>query len=210
MAKRVGKIEKPPAERFKGGRKLYLVPLVYCSEDAPPEYKEKVSSYWQQVADQLINLEGKIGEVSRIYHEAISLSGEDSLKFMEQLNSNSYQIAKSKCDNGAVFEAIEENDLLQEVLDWERCLLIGFVSAKVATKVSEFYTEASKKRYELMAKKINETLKDNEAGLLFIREGHGLQFPTNMEVFSISPPALDEIHRWLRDRAMKGQEKDKD
>jgi hypothetical protein len=28
-----------------------------------------------------------------------------------------------------------------------------------------------------------------------------IQFPKDIEVFSVSPPALDEIHRWLRSRA---------
>jgi len=77
----------------------------------------------------------------------------------------------------------------------------------VASKVSEFYVEVAKKRNELMAKKISETLKDDEAGLLFIREGHSVQFPIDIEVFSVFPPALDEIHRWLRDQAGLGIEK---
>jgi len=71
----------------------------------------------------------------------------------------------------------------------------------VANKVTEFYTEATKRRSELMATKISDTLKDDEAGLLFIREGHSVQFPSGIEVFSIFPPALDEIHRWYRDQA---------
>lgn len=210
MAEHVGKIEKPFAARFREAKKLYLVPLVFLNEAAPEEYKERCNRYWQQVVDQLGNLETKIGKVSHVYHESISLSGEEGLKFAEKLNPNSYQIAKSKCDNGAIFEAIEENDLLQEVMDWERCLLRGFVTEKVASKVSEFYTEASRKRDEFMAKRLDETLQGNEAGLLFIREGYKLQFPGDIEVFSVFPPALDEIHRWLRDRARKEQEKAKD
>jgi len=210
MAEQVGKIEKPFAEPFRQGKKLYLVPLVFLNEAAPEEYKEKYHRYWQQVVDQLSNLETKIGKVSHVYHESISLSGEEGLKFVEKLNPNSYQIAKSKCDNGAIFEAIEENDLLQEVMDWERCLLFGFVTEKVASKVAEFYTEASRKRDEFMAKRLDETLQGNEAGLLFIREGYKLQFPGDIEVFSVFPPALDEIHRWLRDHAKKEQEKAKD
>jgi hypothetical protein len=210
MAEQIGKVEKPPAEHFKEKRKLYLVPLIYSSEDAPTEYKEKCSHYWQQVAEQLSNLEAKVGKIARIYHESISLSGEDAMKTMERLNLNSYQIAKSKCDNGAVFEAIEKKELLEEAVDWERCLLIGFMSEKAANRVSEFYVEASKKRYEFMAKRMDETLKDSEAGLLFIREGHRLQFPTDMEVFSVFPPALDEIHRWLRDHSKAEEEQSED
>jgi hypothetical protein len=205
MAEQVGKIEKPSVEQFKQGKKLYLVPLIFSNEDAPSEYKEKCSRYWQQVTEQLDNLE-KIGSVNRVYHESISQSGEDGMKVVERLNPSGYQIAKSKCDNGAAFEAIEEKELFDEAMDWERCLLIGFISEKVAGKVSEFYVEAVKKRYEFMAKRISETLKDNEAGLLFIREGHRLQFPSDIEVFSVFPPALDEIHRWIRDQAGKEKE----
>jgi len=207
MAEQVGRIEKPAAERFKQSKKLYLVPLIYSNEGAPDEYQEKCSRYWQQASEQLVNLEAKIGKVRRVYHELISQYGEDGMKLVEGLNPDSYQIAKSKCDNGAILEAIEEEELVEEVMDWERCMLLGLVSEKVATKVSEFYFEASRKRYEFMTKKLEETLKDNEAGLLFITEGHRLQFPADIEVFSVFPPALDEIHRWLRDRSERKQKK---
>jgi hypothetical protein len=206
MPKQVGKIEKPPAERFKEGKKLYLVPLIFLSKNAPAEYKQRCNRYWQQAAEQVANLEAKIGKVSRVYHESIPLPGKDGMKLAKKLNQKCYQIAKSKCANGATFEAVEDRELFEEVMDWERCLLFGFTSIKVATKVSEFYAEASRKRYEFMAKKIAATLKDNDAGLLFIREGHGLQFPKDIEVFSVSPPALDELHRWLRDEANKKEE----
>jgi len=201
MPEQLGKIERPEAERFKHGKKLYLVPLVYSGEEALDEYKEKCSRYWQQVAEQLTNLASKIGRVNRVYHESIFQSGEDGMKTTERLNPSSYQIAKTQCANGAIFEAVEERELFEEVMDWQRCLMLGFISDKVASKVSEFYAEATKRRNEFMAKKISETLKDDEAGLLFIREGHSVQFPSDMEVFSIFPPALDEIHRWYRDQA---------
>jgi len=206
MTEQLGKIEKPEAEQFKGSKKLYLVPLIFSGEDTPPEYKERCHRYWQQVAEQLASLEEKIGKVNRVYHESISLSGEEGMKLAEKINQSCYQIAKSKCDNEATFEAFEDRELLEEIIDWERCLLLGFVTVKVASKVSEFYTETSKKRYEFMVSRITETLKDNEAGLLFITEGHRLQFPKDIEVFSISPPGLDEIHRWLRDEASKEKE----
>jgi len=201
MPEQLGKIERPEAERFKQGKKLYLVPLVYSGEEALDEYKEKCSRYWQQVAEQLTNLASKIGRVNRVYHESVFQSGEDGMKAMERLSPGSYEIAKTQCDNGAIFETVEERELFEEVMDWQRCLMLGFISDKVASKVSEFYVEAAKKRNEFMAKKISETLKDDEAGLLFIREEHSVQFPSDIEVFSIFPPALDEIHRWYRDQA---------
>ena len=201
MPEQLGRIERLEAEHFKQGKKLYLVPLVYFSEEAPDEYKEKCNRYWQQVAEQLANLAAKIGKVNRVYHESIFQCGEDGMKALERLNPSGCQIARTQCDNGAIFEAIEERELLEEVMDWQRCLMLGFISDRVANKVSEFYVEAARKRNESMARKITETLKDDEAGLLFIREEHSVQFPGDVEVFSIFPPALDEIHRWYRDQA---------
>jgi len=207
MPEQLGKIERLEVECFKQGKKLYLVPLVYSGEEAPDEYKEKCSRYWQQVAEQLANLASKIGRVNRVYHESIFQCGEDGMKAMERLNLSSYQIAKTQSDKGAIFETIEERELFEEVMDWQRCLMLGFISDKVASRISEFYVEAARKRNESMAQKISETLKDDEAGLLFIREEHSVQFPSDVEVFSIFPPALDEIHRWLRDQARLGIEK---
>jgi hypothetical protein len=207
VPEQLGKIERLEVESFKQGKKLYLVPLVYSGEEAPDEYKEKCSCYWQQVAEQLTNLASKIGKVNRVYHESIFQCGEDGMKAMERLNPGGYQIAKTQCDNGAILETIEERELFEEVMDWQRCLMLGFISDKVASEVSEFYVEAAKKRNEFMAKKISETLKDDEAGLLFIREEHSVQFPGDIEVFSIFPPTLNEIHRWLRDQARLGIEK---
>jgi len=207
VPEQLGKIERLEAEHFKQGKKLYLVPLVYSGEKAPDEYKEKCNRYWQQVVEQLTNLASKIGRVNRVYHESVFESGEDGMNALERLDPGGYQIARNQCDSGAVFERVEDEELFEEVMDWQRCLMLGFMSDKVAAKVSEFYVEAAKKRNEFIANKIGETLNDNEAGLLFMREEHSVQFPSDVEVFSIFPPALDEIHRWLRDQAKMGTEK---
>jgi hypothetical protein len=201
MAQELGKINKPEAASFKQGRRLLLVPLIYSYKDSPSEYTEKYELYWKQAAEHIANLEAKTGAISRIYHESISLGGDEGLKIMERLNPKSCQIAKQKCQDGATLEVIEDKELAEETIDWERCLFIGFLSDKVARKVTEFYIETSRKRYEHISKIIDETLQANEIGVLFIREGHLVQFPEDVEVFSVSPPALDEIHSWLRDRA---------
>ena len=104
MAEQLGKIEKLEVEHFRQGKKLYLVPLIYSGDEAPDEYKEKCSRYWQEVAEQLNNLTSKIGKVNRVYHESIFQSGEDGIKAMERLNSSSHQIAKNQCHDGGYDE----------------------------------------------------------------------------------------------------------
>ena len=208
MAQGLGKIDKPEAGSFKQGRKLFLVPLIYSAKDAPPEYVEKFDLYWKQATEHVGNLEAKVGRVDRVYHESISSGGEDGLKAMEKLNPKSCQIARQKCQSNAELEATEDRELVEESMDWERCLLIGFMSNKVAGMVSEFYVEASRRRYEHIGKRIDETLKADEIAVLFITERHMVQFPKDVEVFSVAPPALDEIHRWLRDRASRKKSED--
>ena len=205
MTQELGKIDKPEASNFRQGRKLLLISLIYAGKDAPPEYMEKFELYWKQVSEQIEKLESKLGKVTRVFHESISISGEDGLKVIEKLNPKSYLLARQKFQNNAILEVVEDKDLSGESMDWERCLFIGFFSDKVAKKVSEFYVEAFRKRYEHMSKRIDEILQPGETAILFVREGHLLQFPKDIEVFSIAPPALDEVHRWVRAQAAKNE-----
>ena len=72
MAEELGKINKPEAQDFKKGRKIYLIPLIYSSENAPAEFNEIFDNYWKQASEQIEKLESKLGPISRIYHESIS------------------------------------------------------------------------------------------------------------------------------------------
>ncbi len=206
MAEELGKIEKPEAKKFKGKRKLFVVPLLFSWDDAPAEYADKFNLYWQQVKEYLNNLEAKTGKVRRVYHESVTIAAEDGLKVLEKLSPSSCQIVRDKCQGGAHFEAAEDKELAEESVDWERFLLMGFVSPKVARMVSDFFVEATRKRYEHIATAVDATLKGNEVAILFIRENHMVQFPAGIEVFSVVPPVLDEIHRWLRDRSATAKE----
>ncbi len=199
MGDELGRIEKPSVDSFGGERKVFVIPLVLRGADAPADYSEKFDLYWQQVREHLAKLEEKTGRVHRIYHEAIVVGGEDGLKIMEKMNTVSCSIVKERCQQGARLEATDDRELAEESMDWERMLLAGFLSEKVARMVSQFYVEASRKRYEHMAKRIDETLGPGERSILFITEGHSLQFPGDTQVFSVFPPALDQIHKWFRD-----------
>jgi len=207
MAERLGKIEKPEAQEFVSKRKLYIVPLLFTGKNVPKAYVEKYQRYWQQASEHVANLEDKLGKVGHVYHESVFQAGREGLEAIQKLNADSGRVAKEKSRGGALIEAIEDKALAEESIDWERFILIGFISQKVAQRVSELYIEALRKRYEHIAKQIDETLEAGQAGLLFIREGHMVQFPEGIEVFSVAPPALDEIHRWQREQ-LSGEKKD--
>ena len=201
MSEQLGKIEKPEAEQFHGKRKLLLVTLVFPEEDAPLEYVEKLNRYWEQISQHIANLEAKIGKVCHVYHESVFEGKEAGLATLEKLSPDSYLFVKSKCEGGAILQATEDRDLMAETMDWERFILTGFISQKVASQVTESYFQAIKRRYEHIKQAIEKSLKANEVGLLLIREGHQVQFPPDVEVFLVAPPALDELRRWQRERA---------
>lgn len=200
MAEELGKMEKPRVEDFKKGRKLYFIPLIYRGEEPPEEYLVRFNRFWEQVEKQLAELESKLGKVERIYHELIPAGGEEGSQAIKELNDKSHEIIQTCLGKGAQLEAVEESDLLTEFMDWSRCLLAGLRNQKVVNRVYESYTEAGKKRNESIAAKINETLQADEIGILFMGEGHQVQFPPDVQVFYIAPPALDEIKRWFRER----------
>ncbi|MCK4274799.1 MAG: hypothetical protein KAW90_07880, partial [Dehalococcoidales bacterium] len=162
MAEELGKIEKPPVEDFKKGRKLYFIPLIYSNEDVPEDYLEKFNKYWEQVEKQIAELVSKLGEVNRIYHELVAVSGDEGSKTVKELSDRSHKIVQACMEKKAQMEAVEDGDILTEFMDWSRCLIIGLQNPKVVSKVYESYVEIGKKRNEHIARKIDETLKENE------------------------------------------------
>jgi len=205
MSEELGKIQKPPVENFTAGRKLYFVPLIFSDPQLPLDISLKYSAYWDQVESQIANLEEKLGPVKYLFHELVQDSGAEALKSLEQIHSGSLSLLSSRMQKGASFEALEEEDVLTELMDWSRCLSLGLQNQRVYTQIYQSYIAVNDKRNESIAKKIDETLKGNESCIVIMGEGHHVKFPENIQVFYIAPPALDEIKRWAREQQAKEQ-----
>ena len=93
---------------------------------------EKYNLYWQQVREHVADLKSRIGAVKAIFHESLTSGGEEGLKLLERLNPSSYQLVREKCLMGARLESVEDRELIEEAMDWERRLMVGFISEKVA------------------------------------------------------------------------------
>jgi hypothetical protein len=200
MPEELGRIDKPEAEEFRGERKLLFVPLLFGSDESPAAYIEKLERYWEQVSEQLRDLEAKLGSVSHVYHEMTAVGGEEGCTTVKDLNQQSHEIVSGLMERGAQLEPLESADLLTELMDWSRCLAVGLQNEKVFKQAYEAYVTVNHKRNEQLAEKISETLKSDEVGVLLMREGHQVQFPADIQVFYVAPPTLDEIKRWLRDQ----------
>ena len=205
MAQELGKVEKPPVGEFAKVKRLFFVPLVFLPDELPADLTELVNRYWDQVEAQIANLEEKLGKVSKIYHELIPVGGEQGCTVIEELGTGSYRAIKARVDSGAELQPLEDGQLLIEVMDWSKCLSAGLQSEMVFDRVYESYLEAHSKRNEHIRKQINETLSTEETGMLLMREGHQIQFASDIQVFYIAPPGLDEIRRWFRSHASEPQ-----
>lgn len=200
MEEALGKIEKPEAKSYKGKRIIYFIPLIFIPKD--DELLKIVNRYWEEVRAKLLDLEEKVEGVKRIYYALIPVGGKEGLKIIEEFKAG-YQIIKDRVDKGATLEVIEDKELLTEFMDWRRCLSIGLQNQKVLNIISKHYEDVQEKRYEYISKRIDETLKANEAGMLLMEEEHQIQFSKDVNVFYILPPSLEELKQSLRRKHLK-------
>lgn len=203
MADELGKIERPEVGEFKKGRKLYFVPLVFSPPEPDEKFQQLFNRYWDEAAAHLKSLQEKLTTAKKIYHELIAEEGEDALKLIDRMNPGSYRIVKESVEKSGAIVAAEDAELLEEFMDWGRCLATGLQSRAVFNLAYESYVKAQEKRNEYIAKKVDSTLASDEAGIFIMREGHHVQFPGDIQVFYVSPPALDEIRRWERELTEK-------
>ena len=198
MAQELGRISKPNVDQYKGLRKLLLVPLVYGPSAEDEAGTASLQKYWDQMQEQVAALQTALGGLHRIYHESLTQGGPEGLQQLEGRDQRSYNFIQAKCQAGATLEATESQDLLIETLDLQRCLMIPLNSEKVAVQLHDWFNKSNLERYQHIAQQIDQTLGEDETGVLLISERHQVQFPTDIEVFYVSPPALDEFRRWLQ------------
>ncbi len=199
----LGQITKPNVEDFAGRRKLYCVANIYPIEDAPEDYKELVSKYWDEVVQQIDKIEAA-GKTRKIFCEIISEQSEEAFGVLNRINEKLLQIVRKKLDEGGTLIPLENPEILGPYTDWGNCLRVVFTK-EVFDKILEFYKEFSEKRFQHIMEVIDGNLLEAEAGLLIMKDEDRakLQFPGDVEVFLITPPAYDDVVRWFRDRLVK-------
>ena len=188
---------RPEAGQYAGRRKLFLVPLFALPPGVPEDGAQLLERYWSEVRDHVNNLERSLGAVSHVFHETVFSEGDEGLKMVEALNPGASAFVQAMCRSTASLEATEDRDLVEENSDWQRCISIGLMSQKVISAALDGYRDTTQKRFEHMGTRIEETLGEGEVGVLFVREDHHIQFPSDIQVFYVAPPGLDALKRWM-------------
>ena len=195
----LSQIPRPSASSYQGKKNLFLVPNYIVAPGIPVEGQELIERYWSEVRDSIGNLERSLGAVSRVYHEMICAEGDEGLQHLEILNPTACTLVRAMCQSTATMRQLEDAELVAEHSDWQRVLTMGPASQKVLQASLEGYQETLAARYKGIADRISQDLTGGECAVLFIREDHTVQFPTDVQVFYVAPPALDALKRWLDD-----------
>jgi len=202
----LGQIERPQAGEFSGKRKLYCVANIYPIEASEPVYRELVTRYWEEVDRQIEKVE-VAGKVQKVFCEIIYQRGDEALEVLSKLNEPMGKLVRKKLDEGGTLVPLEDKDILGPYTDWGNCLRVVFTQ-EVFSKILEYYKEYAEKRLQHFMSMIGSNLAQSEAGLLLMKDEDRsrLQFPKDIEVFLITPPAYDDIMRWFREKVRKESE----
>lgn len=204
----LGKIEKPQVRDYRDARKLFCLPLIpqFDEKIMDDDLKKCIEEFWLQVAHQIVGLE-RTGMVTQVFVESITKDGKSGLDMVKQLSQQLYGIVKEKIDRGAELVVVESEEILAEFLDWAVCLSVIRKSPKVFSKVLEFQQDVGDRRNKEIARRIGDSLKKCDSGLLVMTDESRLQIqsnlPSDIEVFLIHPPAFNDIMRGFREYLKK-------
>jgi hypothetical protein len=197
MTQRITQLPKLDAGQYTEDRKLFLVPNFMIPPNAPKEVQDLLEGYWSEVSSHIENLVRSLGKVTHVYHEIVYSEGDEGMGMLQEVNPKGSAFIQVLCQTDAKLEAAEDKALVEESMDWQRCFTIGLASEKVVKTAMEGFQEATQGRFDHIAKKIDETLKVGESGVLFIAENHRIQFPSDIRVFYVAPPSLNALKRRL-------------
>ena len=178
MTTPITQIPKPEAGQFKDGRKLFLVPSVPMPPQPPEDGQELLERFWSEVRDQVEGLERSLGRVTHVFHEASARGRRGGNRLAAAGQPPKAAHSSRRCATRTRGWSLPRTwTRLEQVSDWQRCLSIGLLSNVVRSTALEGFRDATSRRYEHIAARVDEAIGEGEAGVLFIHEDHGVQVP---------------------------------
>ena len=166
-------------------RMLFLVPRMYTENEfkrlvsvVPEDFGQKTQEFWSYVEDKLKVFTGRI---QRVYRDEICQGGEEDLATLSSLQNENFLIVKRLVENGAVFEATEDPLLVAEAESWRdmtRQNPLDIISL-------EMFQDSVRERDYYVSRRINETLLDEETGVLFIEPTRTVEMHERIKMIKV-------------------------
>lgn len=162
-------------------------------------YDTMLSNYWSAVKTQVDRHAMTSGPIRRVFIETVTGRGEDAVVQLQQMNPQGASLVRGLVASGATVEEFEDTELLAELIDWGQCASQNLMSDKVRTVVQSGQIEAAGVRDDHLRKRLNDAIGDEETSVVLAVSAQ-LPIPDRIERFIVSPPELDQLERWLREK----------
>jgi hypothetical protein len=179
------------------GKMLIRVPRMYTEAEIknrlkslPDDFEKTKNEFWAYVNEKLT---GFVGKVKRVYRDGICVSGEEALDELAKLDAENFEIAKKLVDGGATFERTEDPMLIAESDNWLSTL--SYQEPNIV--VSELYEETMKERDDFVSKRIDQTLGEEEIGVLFMDPTRSISLDEKTKIIIMRRfDPLDYLNSW--------------
>jgi hypothetical protein len=186
-------------------RMLLLVPRMYTEKEfkdavsvLPDDFDLRTLEFWSYVEDKL---QAYVGKIQRVYRDEIADGGEEGLAALSAVQPLNYLIVKKLVDAGATFEETEDPMLIVESASW-----VETIKNNPFDPVSlEMYQETIKERDGYVSKRIDETLGEDETGVLFIKPKREVNLKESVKVIKVCRfEPSDYLSSWQAQLKSKG------
>lgn len=150
------------------GRMLFYVSRMYTETEfknlatsVPNDFQQETREFWSYVNERLLKLSGKI---NKIYRDGICKDNGEALSQLCSMDNENYLAVKGLVEKGARFVATEDPILVGESESWATILK----NQQSNIVIRELFQENLEERIRYIANRIEQTLKDNEIGVLFL------------------------------------------
>lgn len=188
-------------------RTLLRIPRMFTKEDLsrmdprlPEDYDEKAKEFWTYVDSRLSALGVRI---KKIYLESIGVVGKRHLDMLAIADPAQHKVVKKLLDSGAEMIEAESPELVLETMSWMQRMQDVFTTDRgedvsAVQAIGEFMQESLRERDEFVGRKVDESLKEGETGVLFMDLSRRIDMPSDVRVILTCPfQPRDYVNSWL-------------
>ena len=176
-------------------RTLIIIPRMYSMEEikkltgiVPEDFEDASKEFWIYIEEKLTPFYNK---VKKVYCQETVKEVKETIEKLER--SREFTIIKKLADNNAEITTVEEQLLLAESKAW-----LEMLKKTDDQSVLELYNENIRDRDEHIVKILNQTLNDEEFGVLLFNMDHKLLLPEDIRVIKMCRfDPEDYLNRWL-------------
>ena len=151
--------------------------LASLNNDVPEDFQAKSKEFWDYVSERL----RKPRVIQRIYYDSLTKEGEEAIKFINESNANCGKLVGELVSEGATVYSSEDRLLVEETASWASMLE---KEGKEDPTIIELLSQNMSDRNKFLGKVIDETLREDETGLLFVRSGRDMSgfLPSDIKI----------------------------